>query len=92
MPLNLTQEEKDSLQRDDFVLGNTVIKLLQHYNPEQNITQVHDLVSTPATLNIRLNEILNDKAPNKKHLLVLSVNVLSKEFDEHRNNHFVGLM
>ncbi len=100
MPLDLTGGvggELASLQGPTQVLGDTLIKLVRHYNPGVTIhTPNVDGISIDAPLNTaeQLLETLrsiNSAASHGKHLLMSNVSALDRGFSGELN-HYVGLI
>ncbi len=87
MPLNLTEEEKNSLGDGVFVAGTGISQLMQHYNPSQyNVEQgiVSNIEELNHALTVQGNRI-------QDRIILLHVNALSSGFSEGENNHYVGL-
>ena len=90
MALDLNEQEITALEGGGFIDSTSIIKLLNHYNPNPEVNVINTR-SNESELIAALEELKNDRERNI-HLLPLHVNVLDRNFQAGSNNHFVGLM
>jgi len=86
MPLNLSVEESESLNRNTKATGSTLEKLLMHYNKDLEGMKTHVEINSERALEYQLRRIGGEKS-----LLILNVNALDKNFTG-ETNHYVGLV